>query len=57
MVVTAKLGRGYDASRITLRENKKLNAEITKEIKKHLESDGLAYAGSADPDEENAPEE
>ncbi len=52
-----KLGRGYDASRITLRENKQLNEQLTKEIKKHLESDGLAYAGSADPDEESAPEE
>jgi recombination protein RecA len=52
-----KLGRGYDASRIALRENKKLAEKLTKEIRKHLESDGLAYAGSADPDEESVPEE
>lgn len=30
------LGRGYDATRIYLRENKKVASEILKEIKKHL---------------------
>jgi len=31
-----KLGKGYDATRILLRENKKLSGEILKEIRKHL---------------------
>jgi len=52
-----KLGRGYDASRVALRENKELNEKVTAEIKRHLENDGLAYSGSSDPDEESAPDE
>lgn len=39
-----KLGRGYDASRTYLRENKKVAAEVLKEIKKRLNE--VAIAGS-----------
>ncbi len=39
-----KLGRGYDASRTSLRENKKVSNEILKEIKKRLSE--AAIAGS-----------
>ena len=37
-----KLGRGYDASRTSLRENKKMANEILKEIKKRLAEAGIA---------------
>jgi recombination protein RecA len=37
-----KLGRGYDASRTSLRENKKLANEILKEIKKRLSEATIA---------------
>lgn len=52
-----KLGRGYDASRTFLRENKKAADALERDIRKQLEDGGLSYAGSADPDEEAAPEE
>lgn len=39
-----KLGRGYDASRTSLRENKKLANEILKEIKKRLSEATIAGA-------------
>ncbi len=39
-----KLGRGYDAARTSLRENKKVSNEILKEIKKRLSE--AAVAGS-----------
>jgi recombination protein RecA len=51
-----KLGRGYDAARTTLRENKKLATEITKKIRHELEHGGLAYEGKVDPEEEEQPE-
>ncbi len=50
-----KLGRGYDASRTTLREDKTLADEITEKIKAQLASGGLVYEGKADPEEESAP--
>ena len=36
---TVKLGRGYDAARTTLREDKKLSTEILKHIRKALKED------------------
>ena len=51
-----KLGRGYDAARTYLRENKKVAEKLTKEIQKHLIEGGLSYAGSADPEENAQPE-
>ncbi len=51
-----KLGRGYDAARTFLRENKKVANALTKEIQKHLNEGGLSYAGSADPEENAQPE-
>ena len=50
-----KLGRGYDAARTTLRENKKLAKEIEKKIRHKLETGGLAYEGKSDPEEAEAP--
>ena len=52
-----KLGRGYDAARTTLRENKKLAKEIEKKIRHELDRGGLAYEGKADPEEAEAPTE
>lgn len=46
-----KLGRGYDATRTYLRENKKVANEILKEIRKRLAegvSDERAHAGATD---------
>ena len=49
-----KLGRGYDATRTYLRENKKISTEILKEIRKRmlagevLNKDGAASEGAAD---------
>jgi len=37
-----KLGRGYDAARTTLREDKKLQNELLKNIRKTLKEDGAA---------------
>jgi recombination protein RecA len=51
-----KLGRGYDAARTYLRENKKVSNALAKEIQKHLNEGGLSYAGSADPEENSQPE-
>ena len=51
-----KLGRGYDASRTFLRENKKVSGKLTKEIEKILAGGGLSYSGSADPEEDEQPE-
>lgn len=52
-----KIGRGYDAARTFLRENKKAADALEKDIRKQLEDGGLSYAGSADPDEESEPGE
>jgi recombination protein RecA len=51
-----KLGRGYDAARTFLRENKKVGDKLAKEIRKHLDEGGLSYSGSADPEENEQPE-
>lgn len=51
-----KLGRGYDAARTTLREDKKLANELEKKIRNELDNGGLAYEGRADPEEAEAPE-
>jgi len=51
-----KLGRGYDAARTYLRENKKIGNALEKAIKKELESGALSYAGNADPEENEQPE-
>lgn len=47
-----KLGRGYDATRVFLRENKKLSEQLLKEIRKKFEEEPLPVsAGSSDEDE------
>ena len=51
-----KLGRGYDAARTYLKENKKIASSLTKEIKKMLSSGALSYSGSTDPEENEQPE-
>lgn len=51
-----KLGRGYDAARTYLRENKKMANALTKEIQKHLNEGGLAYAETPDAEENEQPE-
>jgi recombination protein RecA len=51
-----KLGRGYDAARTYLRENKKVAASLIKDVRKQLESGALSYSGSADPEENEQPE-
>jgi recombination protein RecA len=52
-----KLGRGYDAARTFLRENKKVAETLEKAIRTELESGALSYAGSSDPEENEAPAE
>lgn len=52
-----KLGRGYDAARTFLRENKKISDKLEKAIRKELESGANSYSGSADPEESEAPSE
>jgi recombination protein RecA len=42
-----KLGRGYDATRQFLKENKKVSDEILKEIKKRLKDGGLEAPAEA----------
>jgi len=51
-----KLGRGYDAARTFLRENKAVANKLTKEIQKQLNDGGLSYSGAADPEENEQPE-
>lgn len=51
-----KLGRGYDAARTFLRDNKKVAGKLTKEIEKLLVSGALSYSGSVDPEENEQPE-
>ncbi|MDO8482997.1 MAG: recombinase RecA, partial [bacterium] len=43
---TVKLGRGYDATRQFLKENKKVADEILKEIKKRLKEGDVSGAGT-----------
>jgi len=55
-----KLGRGYDATRQYLRENKKIGSAVLKEILKRLADDKNVLRtkeASADPEEETAPDE
>ncbi len=52
-----KLGRGYDASRTYLRDNKEIKEKLTFDIQKELASGGLSYSGSADPEENETPSE
>ncbi|MCF7843988.1 recombinase RecA [Candidatus Gracilibacteria bacterium] len=52
-----KLGRGYDAARTFLRENKKVGKALEKAISKELASGGLSYSGAVDPEENEAPAE
>ena len=51
-----KLGRGYDAARTFLRDNKKVGDKLAKEIRKHLDEGGLSYAGTPDAEENEQPE-
>lgn len=53
------LGRGYDAARTFLRDkaNKSVRGELLKEITKAMKSGGLSFAGTADKEENEAPEE
>ncbi len=49
-----KLGRGYDAARTTVREDKKLQGELLKQVRKALKDDATPVArtkGGADTDE------
>ncbi len=48
-----KLGRGYDASRTTVREDKKLQNELLKHIRKALESDAPAVGKASSNAEES----
>ena len=52
-----KLGRGYDATRQYLRENKKLTTEILKEIKTKLKEGALNREAPAQEEKEEEPEE
>ncbi len=51
------LGRGYDATRTFLRENKTLTNEILKKIMKKLQDGGLETTGPADTSESTSGEE
>lgn len=50
-----KLGRGYDATRVFLRTDKKLKAQILKEIRKKLEEEPIPLSTSGG-DEDGSPE-
>ena len=52
-----KLGRGYDASRTYLRENKKIANELLKEIRKGLAGKLPDKAGPGEEDDDTPPEE
>ncbi|MDO8648153.1 MAG: recombinase RecA [Candidatus Peregrinibacteria bacterium] len=47
---SVKLGRGYDATRVFLRENKKISGEILKEIQKRLK-DGVSMSAGETTEE------
>lgn len=52
-----KLGRGYDATRVFIRADKKLKAQILKEIRKKLEEEPAPLSGStSSSDEDGSPE-
>lgn len=50
-----KLGRGYDATRVFLRENKKLSDQILKEIRKKFEDEPIPLS-TGGSDDEGSPE-
>ncbi|MES2203200.1 MAG: recombinase RecA [Patescibacteria group bacterium] len=52
-----KLGRGYDASRTFLRENKKIANAVLKDIRKALATNGTTSKPSADDKDDTPPEE
>ena len=52
-----KLGRGYDASRTYLRENKKIANELLKEIRKGLANSTTGKAAVPDKGDDTPPEE
>lgn len=55
--IEIKLGRGYDASRTFLKENKDIANKIEKKIREAFEKGENIESGSTDPEEEQAPEE
>lgn len=55
--VDVKLGRGYDASRVFLKENPDIANKIEKRIKNAFEKGENIELGSTDPEEEETPEE
>lgn len=52
-----KLGRGYDAARTFLRENKEVSDRLEKEVRDAFEKGEANFAGSTDPEEDQAPSE
>ncbi len=52
-----KLGRGYDASRTFLRENKKVANELLKDIRKGLQNSTTGKAAPSDKEDDGAPPE
>ena len=51
-----KLGRGYDATRVFLRENKKVGDQLLKEIRKKLQEDPVPVSSGGSSDEDESPE-
>ncbi len=51
------LGRGYDATRQFLKDNKKIADEILGKIKKFMSEEGFAFEAKPDADVEEKPEE
>ena len=51
-----KLGRGYDATRVFLRENKKLSDQILKEIRKKFEDEPIPLSTGGSDEDEGSPE-
>ncbi|MDQ5957072.1 MAG: recombination protein RecA [Patescibacteria group bacterium] len=52
-----KLGRGYDASRTFLRENKEIREKLESDIRNAFESGAGQETGTSDPEENESPEE
>jgi len=51
-----KLGRGYDATRVFLRENKKISEQILKEIRKKFEEEPIPLSTGNGDEDEGSPE-
>ena len=47
-----KMGRGYDAARTFLKENKPILNQVLKDIRKHLQESGMAKSSASDSDGE-----